>query len=256
MGTPTDKTRFDGRAADELRPVTIETDFTEAPEASVLITMGKTRVLCSASVEDSVPRWMRDAEPAKGWVTAEYSMIPGATAPRFRRERRGAGGRTREIERLVGRSLRAVCDLEKLPGHTIWLDCDVLQADGGTRTAAITGAFVALALACGRLVERGAIAEMPIRQSLAAISCGVIGEQVLLDLPYEEDSKADVDMNVVMTGDGRFVEVQGTGEESTYSHAELLAMLELAGKGIAELSAAQQAALPQEPIYAKLFKKA
>src|SRR5690554_5005973 len=256
MAIPIDRPRFDGRRADELRPVTIETDFSEVPEASVLITMGKTRVLCSASVEDSVPRWMRDAEPAKGWVTAEYSMIPGATAPRFRRERRGAGGRTREIERLVGRSLRAVCDLEKLPGHTIWLDCDVLQADGGTRTAAITGAFVALALACGRLVERGAIEEMPIRQSLAAISCGVIGEQVLLDLPYEEDSKADVDMNVVMTGDGRFVEVQGTGEESTYSHAELLAMLELAGKGIGELSAAQQAALPQEPIYAKLFKKA
>lgn len=254
MGTSTDTTRFDGRKPDEIRPVTIETDFTDVPEASVLITMGKTRVLCTASVEDSVPRWMRDAEPEKGWVTSQYSMLPGATAPRFRRERRGAGGRTREIERLVGRSLRAVCDLEKLPGHTIWLDCDVLQADGGTRTASITGAFVALALACGRMLERGAIAQMPIRQSLAAISCGVLGEQVLLDLPYEEDSKADVDMNVVMTGEGRFVEVQGTGEESTYSHDELLAMLELAKTGISELSAAQRAALPDKPVYANLFK--
>jgi ribonuclease PH len=245
--------RADGRAPDEIRQLIIETDFTEIPEASVLITMGKTRVLCVASVEESVPRWMRDAEPERGWVTAEYSLMPGSTSPRFRRERRGAGGRTREIERLIGRSLRAVCDLEKLPGHTIWLDCDVLQADGGTRTASITGAFVALALACGRLLDRGAIAQMPIRESLAAISCGVIDEQALLDLPYEEDSRADVDMNVVMTGSGRFVEVQGTGEESTFSHAELLDMLALAGKGIEELSAAQEAALPQTPAYAALF---
>lgn len=245
--------RFDGRQPDELRPVTIQTDFTEMPEASVLISMGKTRVMCTASVEDSVPRWMRDAEPERGWVTAEYALLPGSTAPRFRRERRRVGGRTKEIQRLIGRSLRAVCDLEKLPGHTIWLDCDVLQADGGTRTASITGAFVALALACGRLVDRGAIDEMPLRENVAAISAGVLGDLVLLDLPYEEDSKADVDMNVVMTGSGEFVEIQGTGEESTFSHKELLALLELADKGIRELSEAQKAALPEDPMYGALF---
>jgi ribonuclease PH len=245
--------RFDGRDLDELRPVTIQTDFTEMPEASVLISMGKTKVMCTASVEESVPRWMRDAEPERGWVTAEYALLPGSTAPRFRRERRRVGGRTKEIQRLIGRSLRAVCDLEKLPGHTIWLDCDVLQADGGTRTASITGAFVALALACGRLVERGAIEEMPLRENVAAISAGVLGDQVLLDLPYEEDSTADVDMNVVMTGSGEFVEIQGTGEESTFSHKELLALLEVADKGIRELSEAQQAALPEDPMYAGLF---
>lgn len=248
-----DKKRQDGRAFDELRPLEIKVDFIDVPAASVLISMGNTRVLCTASVEDSVPRWMRDAEPERGWVTAEYSMLPGATAPRFRRERRGAGGRTREIERLIGRSMRAVCDLEKLPGHTIWLDCDVLQADGGTRTAAITGAFVALALACGRLIARGQIDQMPIRESLAAISCGSIDEQPLLDLPYEEDVRADVDMNIVMTGSGRFIEVQGTGEEATFSHAELLKMLELAGAGIDELTKAQRAALPDEPVYQDLF---
>lgn len=253
MSTTDSSPRHDGRSHDELRALRIETDFIETAAASALITMGKTRVLCVASVEEGVPGWMRNSEPARGWVTAEYSLMPGSTSPRFHRERRGAGGRTREIERLIGRSLRAVCDLEKLPGHTIWLDCDVLQADGGTRTAAITGAFVALALACGRLLEGGAISQMPVRESLAAISCGVLDHQPLLDLPYEEDSRADVDMNVVMTGSGKFIEVQGTGEESTFTHDELLAMLTLAKKGIAELSAAQKAALPQHNIYADLF---
>lgn len=245
--------RFDGRDHDEIRPVTIQTDFTEVPEASVLITMGKTRVMCTASVEDRVPRWLENAEPPKGWVTAEYALLPGSTAPRFRRERRRVGGRTKEIQRLIGRSLRAVCDLEKLPGHTIWLDCDVLQADGGTRTASITGAFVALALACGRLIERGAIEEMPLRENIAAISAGVVDAETLLDLPYEEDSKADVDMNIVMTGAGEFVEIQGTGEESTFSHGELIELLDLAKKGIDELSAAQKAALPEDPVYDGLF---
>jgi ribonuclease PH len=246
-------TRFDGRDFDEIRPVTIETDFTEVPEASVLICMGKTRVMCTASVESKVPRWLEHAEPPKGWVTAEYSLLPGSTAPRFRRERRKVGGRTKEIQRLIGRSLRAICDLEKLPGHTIWLDCDVLQADGGTRTASVTGAFVALTLACGRLLERGAIDEMPIRENIAAISCGVVDGNVLLDLPYEEDSKADVDMNVVMTGAGQFVELQGTGEEATYSHEQLLALIEVANKGIAELSKVQRQALPEDSMYDGLF---
>lgn len=245
--------RFDGRDFDEIRQVTIQTDFTEMPEASVLISMGKTRVMCTASVEESVPRWLRDAVPPKGWVTAEYSMVPGATAPRFRRERRRVGGRTKEIQRLIGRSLRAVTDLHKLGEHTIWLDCDVLQADGGTRTASITGAFVALALACGRLVERGAIKEMPLTQNVAAISCGVLDGDVLLDLPYEEDSKADVDMNVVMTGDGKFVEVQGTGEEATFSHQELNDLLGLADQGIRELRELQKAALGDDSVYDGLF---
>jgi ribonuclease PH len=245
--------RFDGRDFDEIRPITIETDFTEMPEASVLISMGKTRVMCTASVEAKVPRWLERAEPPKGWVTAEYSLLPGSCSPRSRRERRSVGGRTKEIQRLIGRSLRAVCDLEKLPGHTIWLDCDVLQADGGTRTASVTGAFVALALACGRLLERGALEEMPIRENIAAISCGVVEGKVLLDLPYEEDSKADVDMNVVMTGAGQFVELQGTGEEATYSHEELLALLDVAKKGVGELSKAQRAALPEDSVYDGLF---
>ncbi len=246
--------RYDGRSHDEIRPVTIEPGFTDVPEASVLITMGKTKVMCTASVEASVPRWMRDADPVRGWVTAEYSLLPGSTAPRFRRERRGAGGRTKEIQRLIGRSLRAVCDLEKLGEHTIWLDCDVLQADGGTRTASVTGAFVALTLACGQLLERGAIDEMPVRENVSAISCGVVDGQTLLDLPYEEDSRADVDMNVVMTGSGEFVELQGTGEEATYTHDELLALLELAKKGILELSEAQRAALGEDSVYDALFE--
>ena len=246
--------RFDGRDFDEIRPVTIEMDFTEVPEASVLIKAGKTRVMCTASVEEKVPRWLRDAEPPKGWVTAEYSLLPGSTAPRFRRERRKVGGRTKEIQRLIGRSMRAVCDLEKLGEHTIWLDCDVLQADGGTRTASITGAFVALALACGRLIERGAIDEMPVQKTVAAISCGVVDGDVLLDLPYEEDSKADVDMNIVMTGAGEFVEIQGTGEEATFTHGELSALVELADKGIAELTELQKATLPDDSVYAQLFE--
>jgi ribonuclease PH len=245
--------RFDGRSIDQIRDVSIEPGFTDAPAASVLIRMGDTRVLCTASVEEKVPRWLRDAEPARGWVTAEYSMLPGSTSPRFRRERRGAGGRTKEIQRLIGRSLRAVSDLEKLGEHTIWLDCDVLQADGGTRTASITGAFVALALACGRLLDRGAIDEMPLRENVAAISCGVVDGRTLLDLPYEEDVAADVDMNVVMTGSGEFVELQGTGEEATFTHTELTELLELANKGVSELSAAQKAALPEEDRYTSLF---
>lgn len=246
-------TRFDGRMADELRPLSLELDYTEIPAASVLIRMGKTVVLCTASVDNSVPRWM-DRDDPRGWVTAEYSMLPGSTTPRAGREsmRGKVGGRTYEIQRLIGRSLRAVTDLKLLGARTIYLDCDVLQADGGTRTASITGAYVALALACGRLVESGMIEQMPLTDTLAAISCGIVDGRAVLDLPYVEDSAADVDMNVVMTGSGRFIEVQGSGEEATYTREELNALLALAEGGIAELTKMQLAALPDQPIYASL----
>ncbi|MGM0558355.1 MAG: ribonuclease PH [Myxococcota bacterium] len=246
-------TRFDGRTPDELRPVEIEIDFTDVPAASVLIDMGKTRVLCTASVEDSVPRWLRGKEPPQGWVTAEYEMLPGSTSPRGRRSRRSVGGRTKEIQRLIGRSLRGIIDLEKLGERTIWLDCEVLQADGGTRTASVTGAFVALALACGRMLEAGELEEMPLRDTIAAISCGVVDGEALLDLPYEEDVAAAVDMNVVMTGGGEFVELQGTGEEATFTADELSALLDLATRGIADLTKIQRAALPEAEIYDELF---
>lgn len=247
--------RFDGRSPDELRPVEMEIDFTEVPAASVLIDMGKTRVLCTASVEESVPRWLRDKEPPQGWVTAEYEMLPGSTSPRARRSRRRVGGRTKEIQRLIGRSLRGVIDLEKLGERTIWLDCEVLQADGGTRTASVTGAYVALALACGRLVEAGELDEMPLVDTIAAISCGMVDGDALLDLPYEEDVAADVDMNVVMTGGGEFVELQGTGEEATFTADELSALLELANKGISELTQMQRDALPAGDMYDELFAR-
>jgi ribonuclease PH len=246
-------TRFDGRQPDELRPVSLELDYTEIPAASVLIRMGKTVVLCTASVDESVPRWM-DRDDPRGWVTAEYSMLPGSTKPRADREsmRGKVGGRTYEIQRLIGRSLRAVTDLKALGARTIYLDCDVLQADGGTRTASITGAFVALALACGRLVERGVLDKLPLTDTLAAISCGIVDGRPVLDLPYVEDSAASVDMNVVMTGSGRFIEVQGTGEEATYSREELNSLLGLAEAGIEKLVQMQLGALPNTAIYAGL----
>lgn len=246
-------TRFDGRSPDELRPVSIQIDFTDAPAASVLIGMGDTRVWCAASVEESVPRWLRDSEPAQGWVTAEYEMLPGSTSPRARRSRRSVSGRTKEIQRLIGRSLRAVTDLQKLGERTIWIDCEVLQADGGTRTASITGAFVALALACGRLVEAEQLDEMPLVDTLAAISCGIVDGEALLDLPYREDVAADVDMNIVMTGSGSFVEVQGTGEEATFTGDELNRLLDLAKHGVAKLTDIQRAALPEGALYDALF---
>ena len=238
--------RFDGRTFDELRPVSFEIDFTEVPDASVLIRMGKTMVLCTASVEDRVPRWMHSPDNTSGWMTAQYAMLPGSTSPRFRREsaRGRIKGRTHEIQRLIGRSMRAVADLDKLGPRTLRLDCDVLQADGGTRTASITGAFVALALAAHDLVESGVIDEIPLRDTIAAVSCGVVDGKALLDLPYEEDSAADVDMNVVMTGSGRFVELQGTGEEATFSDDELSQLLGLARGGIKELTEAQLDVLP------------
>ncbi|MDK1004080.1 ribonuclease PH [Bacillus subtilis] len=228
--------RHDGRQHDELRPITFDLDFISHPEGSVLITSGNTKVICNASVEDRVPPFLRGG--GKGWITAEYSMLPRATNQRTIREssKGKISGRTMEIQRLIGRALRAVVDLEKLGERTIWIDCDVIQADGGTRTASITGAFLAMAIAIGKLIKAGTIKTNPITDFLAAISVGIDKEQgILLDLNYEEDSSAEVDMNVIMTGSGRFVELQGTGEEATFSREDLNGLLGLAEKGIQEL---------------------
>jgi ribonuclease PH len=236
--------RADGRDVDQLRPISIQTGFTDVPMGSVLIRAGQTMVLCTASVENDVPRWMKYQDgPERGWVTGEYSMLPGSTAPRARRERRSVGGRTQEIQRLIGRSLRAVVDLEALGPRTITIDCDVLQADGGTRTASITGGFVALMLACNKLIQDGVIEKLPFSQSVAAISCGVVDGQPVLDLPYVEDSAAEVDMNVIMTGGLDLIEVQGTGEGATFSRKELNQLLDLAEKGIKELTDLQRKAV-------------
>jgi len=235
--------RSDGRRTDELRPLSFEVDFTEQPLGSVLCSMGRTRVLCTVSEEASVPGWMRGS--GKGWLTAEYSMLPAATDTRTSREasRGKVSGRTMEIQRLIGRSLRAVVQLENLGERTLWVDCDVLQADGGTRTASISGAFVAVALALARLAREGAFTGPVLRDQVAAISVGVVGGEPMLDLPYGEDSSADVDMNVVATGAGRFVEVQGTGEEATFDRSELDALLDLALGGIAEIAERQREAV-------------
>ncbi|MGK9267175.1 ribonuclease PH [Bacillus inaquosorum] len=228
--------RHDGRQHDELRPITFDLDFISHPEGSVLITAGNTKVICNASVEDRVPPFLRGG--GKGWITAEYSMLPRATNQRTIREssKGKISGRTMEIQRLIGRALRAVVDLEKLGERTIWIDCDVIQADGGTRTASITGAFLAMSIAIGKLLKAGTIKANPITDFLAAVSVGIDKEQrILLDLNYEEDSSAEVDMNVIMTGSGRFVELQGTGEEATFSREDLNGLLGLAEKGIQEL---------------------
>jgi len=235
--------RRDGRSPDALRNVELEIDFTENPLGSVLCSMGRTRVLCTVCVEDGVPRWLRGA--GQGWVTAEYSMLPGATDTRTQREaaRGKQSGRTLEIQRLIGRSLRAVVDLQALGERTCLVDCDVLQADGGTRTAAITGAYTALALACTRLVSSEKLRVSPLRDSVAAVSVGIVSGEVVLDLPYEEDSRAEVDMNVVATGSGDLVEIQGTAEGSVFSRAQLDALTDLALAGIRELTRTQAGAL-------------
>lgn len=236
--------RADGRTASELRPVTVETHFTENPSGSALIRAGKTMVLCTASVEEEIPRWMKYKDgPEKGWVTAEYNMLPGSTHTRTRRERNRVGGRTMEIQRLIGRSLRAVVDLEALGARTITLDCEVLQADGGTRTASITGSFIALALACDTLIKEGKIARMPFEHTVAAISCGIVDGVAVLDLPYVEDAAAEVDMNVILTSNLDMIEVQGTGEESTFTRKQLNELLDLAEQGVKELAEIQRAAL-------------
>lgn len=240
-------TRPDGRAPDELRPVTFQRDFTEMAAGSVLVSFGNTRVLCTASVDDDVPRWMRNT--GKGWVTAEYSMLPGSTPERSRREaaRGKQSGRTQEIQRLIGRSLRAVCDMEALGERQIVLDCDALQADGGTRTASICGAYVALHDAVTRLVQAGELATNPLTQACAAISVGVVDGQACLDLPYVEDAGAEVDMNVVMTEAGEFIELQGTAEGVPFHRDHLDELLGLAHKGIGEIIALQKQTLAVPP---------
>jgi len=236
-----------GRNLDELRPVELVRDWTELPLGSCLVSFGRTRVLCTASLEERVPGWLKGK--GRGWVTAEYSLLPGSTADRAGREaaKGRQGGRTHEIQRLIGRSLRAVVDLGALGEQLITLDCDVLQADGGTRTASICGAYVALHDACTRLQQRGAIAASPLLDAVAAISVGVVGGVPLLDLDYVEDAGADVDMNVVMTGAGGLVEVQGTAERSPFDRAALDRLLDLAGAGITQLLEHQRAVLAEPP---------
>ena len=235
--------RSDGRQADELRPLVFEVDFTDQPLGSVLCTMGRTRVLCTVCEEPDVPRGMRGS--GEGWVTAEYSMLPGATNTRSEREasRGKLSGRTMEIQRLIGRSLRAVVDRKGLGERTLYVDCDVLQADGGTRTASISGAFVALALALGRLERRGVLPGSVLRDQLAAVSVGIVDGVGLLDLPYAEDSRAEVDMNVVGMGSGRMIEVQGTGEGGSFDRAQLDQLLDLAWSGIHGIVARQREAI-------------
>lgn len=235
--------RLDGREANQLRPLKITRQFTQIPEGSVLIEVGMTRVLCTASIEEKVPPFQKGT--GLGWVTAEYSMLPRATQTRTQREatKGKLTGRTMEIQRLIGRALRSVVDMKKLGERTIWIDCDVLQADGGTRTASITGAYVALVDAIQYLIAKGTLKESPIQDTLAAVSVGKVEGVALLDLAYSEDSRAEVDMNVVMTGAGKFVEIQGTAEEVPFDRTELDQFLVLAEKGIRELMGEQKAAL-------------
>lgn len=235
--------RVDGRRADQLRPVVIERDFIKHAEGSVLIAVGDTKVICTASVEDKVPPFLRGL--GEGWITAEYAMLPRATEVRNVREasRGKQGGRTHEIQRLIGRALRAVVDLKAIGERTIWIDCDVIQADGGTRTSSITGAYIALVDALTKLKEQENWETLPITDYLAAISVGIVDGQVLLDLCYQEDSQAEVDLNVVMTGSGKLVEIQGTAEAETFTRQELTAMLDLAESGINELVKIQRRVL-------------
>ncbi|PLT30202.1 ribonuclease PH [Peribacillus deserti] len=236
--------RIDGRNSNELRPVHIQKDYIMHPEGSVLISVGNTKVICSASIEERVPPFLRGQ--GKGWINAEYSMLPRATEQRNIREssKGKVTGRTMEIQRLIGRALRAVVSLEALGERTIWIDCDVIQADGGTRTASITGAFVAMALAVNKIHSEKKLPVFPIKQFLAATSAGIIsGDQVVLDLNYHEDSQASVDMNVIMTGSGEFVELQGTGEEATFTYDQLQTILGMAREGIDSLIGVQQEAL-------------
>lgn len=235
--------RTDNRAPDELRPTRLHPQYLLHPEGSVLVEAGRTRVICTASLEDRVPQFLRNT--GKGWVTAEYGMLPRATSTRTTREASvgKVGGRTQEIQRLIGRALRSVTKLEELGERTIWLDCDVIQADGGTRTAAITGAFVALVLAVQHLREKGVLTTMPVQDYIAATSVGVINGVRMLDLAYEEDCRAEVDMNVVKTGAGRYVEVQGTAEALPFGRDALVEMLDLADRGIQKLIEMQKQAV-------------
>ena len=241
--TSSDHYRSDGRAANQLRPLALTPGFVRTAEGSVLITLGHTRVLCNATIENGVPSWLRNS--GRGWVTAEYAMLPRSTVTRTPREseRGKIGGRTHEIQRLIGRSLRSIVDMQALGERTVILDCDVIQADGGTRTAAISGACVALALALGALVKAGSLPRSPLRQLVAATSVGIVDGVPLLDLCYEEDSQAEVDMNVVMTADGGLVETQATAERGSYSREQLHQLLDLADTGLKDIFAAQRAIL-------------
>lgn len=233
--------RQDGRNSKQLRPVTIETDYLVHPEGSVLITVGQTKVICTATIEERVPHFLRGQ--GKGWITAEYSMLPRATGSRTQREasKGKIGGRTMEIQRLIGRALRAVVNLEALGERTLWIDCDVIQADGGTRTASITGAFVAMTMAIAKLQDEKQLPEFPVTDFLAATSVGIDSELgAILDLNYIEDSSANVDMNIIQTGSGQFVELQGTGEEATFTRQQLNELLDLGDEGIQQLIAIQK----------------
>ncbi|MCF7791412.1 MAG: ribonuclease PH [Victivallales bacterium] len=227
--------RKDNRENNELRNINMITGYLMHPAGSVLIEFGKTRVICSVTVADEVPHWMRAQNIKGGWLTAEYQLLPSSTGDRVRRERKGVSGRTQEIQRLIGRSLRAACDLEKIPGKTIYIDCDVIDADGGTRCASISGAMTALRIAAKKLLKEGKIKENPIITDVAAVSVGILDNEAVLDLCYEEDSNAEVDMNVIMTAENEFVEVQGTAEARTFSRKQMDKMLDLAVKGNKEI---------------------
>jgi len=237
--------RADGRLADQLRPVRFQNNVAPYATGSTLIEWGNTRVICGVTLEETVPRWMKEQNVTGGWITAEYSMLPYSTLQRKQRDitKGKIDGRSQEIQRLIGRAMRAAIDLEKLGTRTVWVDCDVLQADGGTRTAAITGSYVALALALRKLITEGKLAGSPLRHAVAAVSVGIVQKHALLDLCYTEDAAAEVDLNIVMNSAGDFIELQGTGEEATFSEAQLAEMLVLGKAGIGELLDAQQAAL-------------
>ncbi|MFN8608368.1 MAG: ribonuclease PH [Vulcanimicrobiota bacterium] len=235
-----------GRAADELRPHKLIADFAPAAEGSVLIETGNTRVLCTATVEEKAPSWLQDQN--KGWITAEYGMLPRSTHIRSKRDYQRTAGRTHEIQRLIGRSLRAVTDLTALGPRKIIIDCDVIQADAGTRTAAVTGSWLALAFACDKLLRAGKIPRWPLREQVAAVSLGLLDQQVLLDMDYVEDAAASVDLNLVMTHSGRLIEVQGTGEEATFDRQELDAMLDLGWQGLQPLFELQRQSLAEKGI--------
>lgn len=237
--------RVDGRHAGQLRPLRFQNHIAPYATGSTLVEWGNTRVICGVTVEESVPRWMKEQNVVGGWITAEYSMLPYSTLQRKQRDisKGKIDGRSQEIQRLIGRAMRATLDLEKLGSRTIWVDCDVLQADGGTRTAAITGAYVALSLAVKKLIADGKLKESPLLPAVAAVSVGIVNQQALLDLCYIEDAAAAVDLNLVMNAAGEFIELQGTGEEATFSESQLAALLALGKAGIRELLAAQQAAL-------------
>ncbi len=240
--------RVDGRRPNQLRPVHFQNNVAPYAAGSTLIEWGNTRVICGVTVEDTVPRWMKEQGVSGGWITAEYSMLPYSTLQRKQRDitKGKIDGRSQEIQRLIGRAMRTAIDLEKLGTRTLWVDCDVLQADGGTRTAAITGGYIALALAMRKLVAGGKLPENPMRRAVAAVSVGIFKKQPLLDLCYMEDVEAEVDLNLVMDSCGEFIELQGTGEEATFSEAQLAEMLSLGKSGVQDLLAAQQAALATE----------